>query len=679
MAGFLGLVRLLPGGPAFFIAAVPLIVFPGAAIHYLAVRPGEGGYHRSWLVSLAAWFTMGLGCLLVLAFTAIQLSLRLSVLLWIAGSVYLLLIAAVAIVRWRRQPGENLVPCGRAPRRRFWPVLLLVLAVALSFSTLHTGRDNDDWFYLAYINDYLSDSPINSHDAFLGPERSAPARAWYGSWWVTEAVLAETSGTDPARCHQIYLYFLLIPMAVVALFTLARRIFGSSREAYLACFLQVIFYLSSAYPTDSAGWGLLSRISQDKSLAFFVPTMAATASGLGLLASRSRESPGSGRVAYLIYVGAVVAAALTHPLGLVWCAIGLVPMALVEVAGRRDRVSAKHLVLLLMPMLILGAVLSGPREEASGVLEERGSGGGRMARRETPFWDPYLPGEDFGFSSGDRIHRVPGAGAVVHPIQVTRFPLALLGLVLCLALAPGARRSFGIRYLVVLTGSVILLAFVPGVAWLSARLINERMLYRLAWLFPWGLIIAMFLVGLQFRLRWKWVIAVALALVLARGIPQNYFSTLFGWRLQARITPELEECYEALGTEPSPRGIVLASPVPSLMLPASVEEAYPAYVNPAYVTGGEENRIRSARRLTRLLSRSRPDEVLPVLRELNCRYVLLERNRPLANALRRPQPGFEKVFENNTYVLFTFSPVSSASPAVPPTMVSPTGAAGRSR
>jgi hypothetical protein len=214
------------------------------------------------------------------------------------------------------------------------------------------------------------------------------------------------------------------------------------------------------------------------------------------------------------------------------------------------------------------------------------------------------------------------------------------------------RSSFAARFLVVLTGSVAVVAFVPGVAGVTAGFINERMLYRLAWLFPWGLTIALFLLQLRLKLRWSWLIAIVLTLALARGMPQNYFRVLVGGKLQGRVSPELEEVFEALRTQRAPRGVVLASPGPSLMLPASVGDAYPAYVNPAYTTGGDGERIRSVKQLTRLLSNGWLDEVIPALENLNCRYILIERSRPLANALRRPDPRFREVFKNQVYVLY---------------------------
>jgi hypothetical protein len=648
VAALLGWLERLPDGIAFFLGAISLVLFPGMALDYVTAK--DGG-ERSLPELLTIWSVMGLACLAAISFVGILLGLRLSSLLWIAGAVYLVLLVLVLIGAVRRSKAKPRPIRMAHLRPGVWALVLIALAVALAVTTPYTARDNDDWFYLAYIKDYLGDQPINSHDAMLGPDWPAPARAWYGSWWVTEALLSRATGVPPIACHQTYLRMLLLPLAVLALFTLAKRIFRTDKAAYLACFVQMVFYLSSAYPTDSAGWGLLSRVAQDKSLAFFVPTMAAMSLGLEMLPGSRHEVGGRGGYVYLAYLMAVVAASLIHPLGLIWCAIGLVPIALVELLGRRDKASIRHLVSILIPLAIFGAVLSGAREEAAGVLEERGPGS-RAAQEERPLWDIYLPGDGFTFSVGDRMYEPAEGRVIAHPLLVTRFPMALLGVLLTAMVARKARSDFAARFLVTLTGSVALLAYVPGVAGVTAGFINERMLYRLTWLFPWGLVVALFLLQLRLRLRWCWVIAIALALVLARGMPQNYFRILLGGKLLGRMDLELEEVFDALNEELSPKGLVLASPNPSLMLPAAVDDAYPAYVNPAYTVGGKDERIRSARDLTKLLSNGWLDEVLPVIEDLGCRYILLERSRALANSLRSPGHGFRKIFENRTYVLY---------------------------
>jgi hypothetical protein len=648
LAALLGWLGALPDWIAFFAGAISLILFPGMALSHVVA---DGGGERPLPELVTIWAVMGLACLTTISFVGILLKLRLSSVLWITGVVYAILVVIVLVNVLIRRRGDTPAIRTALVRPGVWVLVLIALAVALAATTPYTARDNDDWFYLAYIKDYLADRPIDSYDAMLGPGWPAPARAWYGSWWVTEALLSKATCVPPIPCHQTYLRLLLLPLAILALFTLARHIFRTDRAAYLACFLQVVFYLSSADPTDSAGWGLLSRVAQDKSLAFFVPTMAAIGLGLEMLRRRRPEAGGRRGYVHLAYVMAVIAASLIHPLGLIWCAVGVVPIALVEVLRRRDRPSAKHLVLILIPLVIFGVILSGVREEAAGVLEEWGPGS-RLEQQDRPLWDIYLPGDGFTFSVGDRMYELAGGKVIAHPLLVTRFPMAILGAVLTIVAVRKVRGDFAARFLVTLTGSVALLAYVPGIAGITAGFINERMLYRLTWLFPWGLIIAWFLLHLRLRARWCWVIAIALALVLARGMPQNYFRILLGGRLLGRMNPELEEVFDALNREPSPKGLVLAPPNPSLMLPAVVDDAYPAYVNPAYATGGQGERIRSARDLTKLLSNGWLDEVLPVIDDLGCRYVLIERSRPLANALRRPGGGFRKVFENRTYVLY---------------------------
>jgi hypothetical protein len=648
LAGIMGWLSALPDWIAFPVGALSVVLFPGLALYRL-VAPVKGRWSLPELITM--WCIGGLACLTAVSFAGILLRLRLSSMIWITGVVYVALLSAVILDAARLRGGEARRDRGGLGRVDPWVLVLIGLSLALAFTTLYTARDNDDWFYLSYIGDYLTDQPVNSQDAMLGPGWPAPVRAWYGSWWVTEAMLSRATGVPPIPCHQTYLRLFMLPLAVLALFTLARRIFGSDRAAYLACFLQMVYYLSSAYPTDSAGWGLLSRIAQDKSLAFFVPTMAAVALGADLLPGRGRDKARDLRSGYLFYILAVIAASLIHPLGLVWTAIGLVPIAFIECLRRRDKTAVKHLVLILIPLVMFGAILSGAREEAAGVLEERGSGP-RPEKEGQPLWAPYLPGERFSFSAGDRTLELADGRVIAHPLLVTRFPMALLGLALTFAVARKVRTDFAARFLVVMTGSAAVLAFVPGVAGVTAGFINERMLYRLTWLFPWGLVIALFLLQLGLRLRWCWLVALVLALALARGVPQNYFRTLLTGRLQGRLSPELGEVFDALDREPSPKGLVLASSGPSLMLPAVTSGAYPLYVNPAYTTGGGDERIRSGKDLTMLLSSGRVDEVLPVCRDMKCRYILIERTRPLANALRQPDPRFQELFENKTYALY---------------------------
>jgi hypothetical protein len=656
LGGILGVFRSLPHWVGFFASSIPILLFPGMVLVRVAFP--VVAERKSLLERLALWFACGLACLVFIGFIGILFRLRLSSLVIILLFFNIALLVLLVVRGLSRRSTFAGAGAGGARRSTVVAIVLIVASVALSLVTLYTARDNDDWFYLAYIRDYLDNEPINSWDAMLGPGWPAPARTWYGAWWVTEAMLIKVAGADPIQAHQAFLPLLIFPFAVFSLFTLARRIFQSEKVAYLACFLQMLFYLTSAYPFDSAGWALFSRTPEDKSLAFLVPVMVSIALGHRLVSGDDLR--GSRKGQYAAYFLVTAGACLVHPLAIAWCGIGLIPFALVEAVRRRDLAAIKPLILLVIPLVIFGAALYGASGEAMHVLEGW-EPGPHLGKGKEALIEIYLPGGRFSFSAGDRVYTVSENIRIAHPLLVTRYPLALAGLVLTMVAAAKSRASSSARYLVTLTVSVLLVAFTPGIAGLTASVINERMLYRLSWLFPWGMTVAFFLVGLKMRLRWSWLVAVVLTLALCRGGPQNYFRSLGAGRQQGRSNAELLEVLQALAREPSPKGVVLASSIPSLMMPALVSGAYPAYVNPAYSTGGREARITSSKALREMLQSSPQDsEFMTELERLGCRYILIEMTRSLANALRRSDSGFQLIFKNRTYCLYK-TPVKAGS------------------
>jgi len=389
---------------------------------------------------------------------------------------------------------------GRLSAGKIGVIVLLAGAIALSATTVTGPRDSDDWYYLAYIGNYVRGEAVNSTDPLLGPQWPAPARAWYGSWWVGEAMICRASGLDPISCHQIYLPLVMFPFAIFACFTLARQIFRSEGAAYLACFLQVLFYLSSVYPSDSAGWALFVRIVQDKSLA--------------------------SRATYFLYSLGVLTAGLVHPMGVVWCAVAVIPFAAVQVVfdRRRERTTLALFGLLLIPLLVTALVLTPGREAAS--LLEQPVLAAREGKGSEALFEPYLPGGRETFKSGDRVLAVGKSLWMGHPVLVTRYPLALLGLLLTIPMALWIRKSITSRYLLVLTLAVLLFAFTPGLAQITSAIVTRKMLYRLSWLFPWGFTIAFLLTRKRPGFRWGWVIAILLALALCKGNPANYTGIL---------------------------------------------------------------------------------------------------------------------------------------------------------
>jgi len=538
-------------------------------------------------------------------------------------------------------------------------------------------------------------------------------------------MLSRATGVDPVPCHQIYLPVLLAPFAVLAVFLLARQVFASERAAILGCMLQVLFYLSSAYPYNSTGWLVFCRTSQDKAVACFVVVPVVTALALRLIKERTNKmseappaagspctprdvassSPASGDSGphgafgsiasgtLGLYGSALVASVLIHPLALAWSSVAIIPFALVEVIRQRCRSAIATLGMLTVPVLICGGLVASGMSEVSSELEtkavrqtreakqiqaaqeaedqdelepsERQPGSKQVGRQGTfRFLGFYLPGTGIPWAStkGDfsTTLRHKGEPMIANPLYITRYPLAFAGLILTCLLFFYARRSRSARFLLATTLTIILFTFVPGASALSAKALTWKMVYRLAWILPWGLTLGFFVSRVRLRgLRAgaaAWVpsaaIVVLAALALARGNPANYARPLVERRSLERPQPLAVDALKVLGTEPAPQGVVLASQGMSSMIPAFLADAYPT----TYRGLGTVPR----KRLEALLSLGTlTAAAVEEIRQAQCKYVVLETVWPLARALSqadRDQAGqdpaghvLHRIYENEQY------------------------------
>jgi hypothetical protein len=642
IAALLGAFSHLPPAASFFISALAIVLFPGLVISS-AFRPRyEDEVTLQERMVLA--FVSGLAPITILSFLGIVLRISLNSVVLLHVVLYsALLITLIVRQVWGR--GELKASNGLGGNR-IAIIVLIVAAVLLGAATLWSPRDMDDWFYLAYIADFVEGEPIHLTDALMGPGWPSPPRVWFGSWWVAEALFSGVSGAHPVDCHQIYLPVLIVPFAIFGVFMFARRVFRSEKVAYLACSLQVLFYLSNAYPTDTAGWALFARTSQDKSFAFLVPVVVATSLGLTIIRRSLTHPEPLDRRLYVLYFLSVITAGLVHPMGLVWSAVALVPFGAAELIRDRRKRPAVALLLILIPLLICGLMLR-PGAEATSLLE----GIGPYKENVTPtIIAPYLPGDVARGLAGDRILRINQDVFIGHPLLVTRYPMAIAGLVLTFVMLAWWRRSRAARFLTVLTASVLFLVYVPGVAGLISSLINHKMLYRLTWLLPWGFTIAFFITHIGLRLRWCWVLAIAMALALCKGNPANYFSLMAATREARRPTPEFVEAAHALSAEPAPRGVVLAAANTGMMIPAYVSEAYPAFVNRAYSTVFRSQRFASPKDLREFLAQSSVGtDLAEVIEDFNCQYILIRTTTSLAVRLKTAEEDYRPVFANEQY------------------------------
>jgi len=638
----LGLARPLPPQVAFFISALAVILFPGMAVTRLIT-----GWHldRDTLPErLAVWFVVGIGLVAAVGLLGLMLKLHLRDVIVICILSYAVLIALLIIRRGpTRDPGERTATPDRRRRASSIGIILLAVAVGIALLTLVTPRDYDDWYYLAYIKDYAVGTPLASEDAIFAMGNPVTPRIWFGGgWWVLEALLAKVSGVDPVACHQIYLPVLLLPFAVLAVYTLSRCLFGSAWAALLACGFQVLFYLSSAFPYKSAGWMVFARTAQDKVVSCFVVVPIAAALALRLIDRAEDDDSTHPRGLVYIYWIVVLTSVLVHGMGPVWCCLCIAPFALVEWLRTRTKDSTLALVQMVLPILACAVILVSARGLVRAVITAPVPD---VIPTPGALSGLYLPGTPFSLGT-DTTNPITWifreSFRILNPLFIMRYPLAIAGLVLTFALFRYVRSSVAARFLLSLTGSTLLLLFTPiGIA-LTDWFITPRMVFRLAWVFPWGLTIAFFPAKLKVRPFVTFLMLAAVILALARGDPGNYTALFSRMRGRNRPSPDAAAAFEYLGSRPSPQGVILASEATGRMIPAFLPDGYP--VNFREFGPVDQDKLK------RLVGQRRIDPVfLDEIERHDVHYILIENGKPLAQALKHDSTGFVLQYENASY------------------------------
>ncbi len=210
-AGILAALVHLSQPFGFYLLATSALVLPGLALLFLR----RGGDHCLSIESTPIFLTLGLCLWLLVSMVGLMLKLRLVWvilgMLLVAGGLLLGVVIKVAKVGDRRRSLVHL------PRLSGVEKLIAILALGTALTTLLTPRNSDDWYYLAYIADYVDGKPMLSEEAIADMGNPPSPRALYGAWWVVEASLARMAGIEPAKCHQVYLPPLIVAFSVLGI------------------------------------------------------------------------------------------------------------------------------------------------------------------------------------------------------------------------------------------------------------------------------------------------------------------------------------------------------------------------------------------------------------------------------------------------------------------------------
>ncbi len=395
---------------------------------------------------------------------------------------------------------------------------------------------------------------------------------------------------------------------------------------------------------NNIGWVYFCRTAQDKAACFALLVPIGIVLGLRLLRVE-RESNPNLRSLFLIYLLVVSSASLIHPLGAAWCALGIVPFALIEFTGRR--VSTKRLVLIIIPFIASSLiVLSGRGSTVASLKVEqyRSQLAWDEWVREQP--DTYMPGSDFppNLRSLPKIVRLGRTLWISNPSYITRFPLAIAGFVLSWILL-AFWRSRCARFLFVLSAVVVLGSFTPPGTTLLAQIVTAKMVIRLTWLLPWGFIIAFFVLRMNLRPLLNYLLVLVIALGLGRFNPVNYLKNAYHLHHRGRPSAPEVEIFHDLASEPSPQGFVLGPIEVMRKVAAFVPDAYPAaYRGLGTLSYSGAREILEAKMVTQRLEQR--------LRRAKIKYLILDHEMPLAGAVATHSTGFKLVARNQDYAVW---------------------------
>ncbi len=336
----LGLVCFLVLGPLRGVfEAVPLVRFLAAFLLFLA--PGA----MVWRCFLAdrlpdvtvvpTAFVVSAGSFALLAVPLLISHRSLNLYIWTTGIIVVasLIWAAFRIVRGgaressREDRLEDEPESGSPLARGLLWVGFLGMGGVLAYVSRARGQGlyGDIWVYLAYIRDYLSTDRLAFKEPYLGGELGV-SRASINGWLLEQAALSRVSGIDPIEMMFEYLNPVLIFVALMSVYALARVIFENRTAALITGCTFALFYLIYLYPSVlTPGGEFAARQVEDKfdtKYVFLPMTLASAAAFL-----QSRKLP------YAVFFALICWSVMAiHPVGLAIIGLSMTGFTIVYLA-----------------------------------------------------------------------------------------------------------------------------------------------------------------------------------------------------------------------------------------------------------------------------------------------------------------------------------------------------------
>ncbi|CAN5728181.1 hypothetical protein BH24ACT22_BH24ACT22_12020 [soil metagenome] len=313
-----------------FLAAFLLFLAPGAMVwrRFLQDRLPD-------VTVIPTAFVISSGTFALMAVPILINHLSLNLYIWITGVVVIASLVWAVIRILLGGPLESSsddevesVPESGSPLARglLWGCFLGLGGLLASVSRFRgQGLYGDIWVYLAYIRDYLSTSRLALREPYVGGELGV-SRSSINGWLLEQAALSRVSGIDPIEMIFEYLNPILICVALMSVYALARVLFQNRTAALVTGCVFALFYLIYLFPSVlTPGGEFVARQVEDKFSTKYVFLPMALTAAAAFLQSR-KLSYGA---LFALICWSVMA---IHPVGLALIGLSMTGFALVYLA-----------------------------------------------------------------------------------------------------------------------------------------------------------------------------------------------------------------------------------------------------------------------------------------------------------------------------------------------------------
>ena len=483
----LGVAALAVVGPFREVfAALPAVMV--AATLFLFLSPGLlisrwflGGAFPG-VAMVPAGFVLGFGGFALLAVPLLILETSLGTYLWVAGIlVVAALVAAAVIAGTGTRVGAE--PDDGEPGGIMWlPFVALVGALAYIARITAPSSFGDIWIYLGWVRGYLGPEGLGAPEPFFGGEVGL-SRAKINGWLVEQAALSRVSGVDLIDFVFSYLNPVLVVVALLCFYALARVLLRSEKAAlFCGCVYALFFLIHLGQSRFTFGGEFLQRLPEDKLATKFLFLPLALAFAAAFLEGRGRRY----LACFLFAVCAVVA---IHPIGFAVIGLSMAGFGIMHLAANpRSRASWTRVsimglagaAILVVPAALV-PVLTG-RPLTTVLADSDINSGDPDVLRNMVFVSPERA-RIFEFADGSYMMH---PSLLLTPILAVSF---LLGVPFLLA---RARSSVAAQLLL---GTMLLVTFavyVPPVAtFLGDELVLPGQIWRLAWPIPLAVLLTL--------------------------------------------------------------------------------------------------------------------------------------------------------------------------------------------